>query len=149
MTIERIISRLVVMIIGVTSLTTSSFAADGVRTVYTTKCDGPSSISIKVSVYEHPFDFERGGSIGYGLFYSTPENREIALYDDGVVTHDAHGSFPAPYVGWRYEGGKYSGPTRTYDFAPLPTASDTRRVRVFELPTRVYDFSRPAPNRDF
>jgi hypothetical protein len=149
MTIKRVLGLLVlVMVMAVTGPTNSSAAADGVRTVYRTQCDGQSSISIKISVYEHPFDFERGGSIGYGVFYNTSENREIALYNNGVLTHDAHGSTPAWYVGWQYDGTKYTGPMRTCDFAPLPPPSDTRRVRVFELPQRAYNRSAPFQERE-
>jgi hypothetical protein len=94
-------------------------------------CDGPMRLVVRASVYRHPFDFELGDAVGWGVFYSTPDET-IPLYDDGYLAHDVRPpTVSAPYVGWGYKQSRFEGPTPTFTYTPLPRDSD-RTVMVVD-----------------
>jgi hypothetical protein len=94
-------------------------------------CDGPTKLVLRASVYRHPFDFELGDAMGWGLFYSTPDGT-LPLYDDGYLAHDVRPpTVSLPYVGWSYQDSRFKGPAPTFTYAPLPRGAD-RTVRIVD-----------------
>ena len=116
------------------------FAADGARQVLSLACAKGGSIDLALSIYSHPFDFERGGSIGYKLTYNAKADEPEPIYDDNFSLIDRHGSVSAPFVSWRFDGERFSGPYPSYTYAPLPRHGT---VRVFKSEAQVEPVRKP------
>jgi hypothetical protein len=93
-----------------------------------------------LSIYPHPFDFELGGSVGYNLTYNAETGEPELIYDDNFSSTDRHGSVPAPFVSWRFDGERFSGPYPSYTYAPLPRSG---AVHVFKSEAQVGSVPKP------
>lgn len=121
------------------------FAVDGPTRILSASCSGGGSVDLDLSVYSHPLDFELGGSVGYKITYQTQAGTITPLYDNNFLSEDSHGSVSAPFVSWRFDGSRFSGPYPSYTYAPLPR---TGAVRVFKSEAQV-GFSPKPSSVDF
>lgn len=110
------------------------FVGDGPRQILKVACSEGSSIDLVLSIYSHPFDLELGGSVGYKLAYNPEAGRPVPIYDNRFSSTDSHGAVSAPFVSWRFDGERFSGPYPSPTYAPLPQNGP---VRIFKSEARV------------